>query len=153
MTTEIERILEEIVAGEDAAAVVGITDDEIAEICQAWGVEQLPAAYREFLRRMGREAGWLLRGTCAFYPEILELPEMVTEFFSEDEGGMPLPDDAVVFAMHQGYQVYWFTSLKSSNPEVVLYMERRTEPMETWATFDAFLESEYRSHRERMKTD
>ncbi|MEV6348586.1 SMI1/KNR4 family protein [Actinoplanes sp. NPDC051851] len=123
--------------------VRGVDADGLRRLCESWGVERLPRVYLDFLSQLGVSAGELLRGTDGFFPEILSLPEDVEEFFAEDEGGMPRPPGVLVFAMHQGYQVYWMTDVTVPDPEVVLYTERRPEPLMTWPSFTHFLNAEF----------
>ncbi|SCE64610.1 SMI1/KNR4 family protein [Micromonospora mirobrigensis] len=136
---EVARRIREV----DENAVEGLSLAEVRQVSDSWGVDRLPDAYVEFLVQMGVRGGRLLQGTEAFFPEILELPRDAEEFFQEDEGGMPLPRGAQVFAMHQGYQVYWLSDLLVPDPEVVLYMERRSEPMEVWPSFTHFINAEF----------
>ncbi|MBL7508419.1 SMI1/KNR4 family protein [Frankia nepalensis] len=119
-----------------------MSDAEIGRVCEAWGVQSLPGRYREFLSLAGRGAGGILRGTDAFFPEILDMRRATDDFFADNPGGIDLPDGAVVFAMHQGYQVYWMDSISVEDPPVSLYMEREKSPMIRWGSFLEFLNSE-----------
>ncbi|WP_410822002.1 SMI1/KNR4 family protein [Micromonospora sp. 050-3] len=127
----------------DASLVTGLDDDEIGQLRNSWNVQQLPVAYEEFLRLMGRGAGDILRGTDAFFPGILDMRGATDRFFADNLGGMQLPIGALVFAMHQGYQVYWIESADLPDPPVVLYMEEEPAPMASWRSFTEFLNAEY----------
>jgi hypothetical protein len=67
-------------------SVLGASEGEIEELKSQWGTRELPLAYVEFLRVMGRGAGRLLRGTDAFLPRIRQLPAFIAEFLAENEG-------------------------------------------------------------------
>ncbi|MDI5964915.1 SMI1/KNR4 family protein [Streptantibioticus silvisoli] len=124
-------------------SVAGLTDAEMKCVREQWGIRKFPARYEEFLSLMGRGAGRILLGTDAFFPEILEMRRASDEFFADNPEGMDLPDGAVVFAMHQGYQVYWMDSSTLQDPPVSLCMEGERAPMAHWASFTEFLNSEY----------
>lgn len=138
----VERIVRRI-REVDESAVAGLDRGAIQQVQDAWQVEYLPERYVAFLAGLGMRAGRLLVGTDAFFPEILEMRESAISFFDENEGWMALPEGAMVFAMHQGYQVYWFSDSAAPDPEVVLYMEQRKEPMQVWPSFTGFLNEEY----------
>ncbi|MFG1885619.1 SMI1/KNR4 family protein [Micromonospora sp. NPDC049102] len=123
--------------------VVGISDDEIDQLRISWNFQQLPRTYIDFLRLMGRAAGKILQGTDAFFPVILDMQRASGRFFEDNLGGMQLPPGAFVFAMHQGYQVYWMESTNLSDPAVVLYMEQEPSPMARWQSLTEFFNAEY----------
>ncbi|HEX6681555.1 MAG TPA: SMI1/KNR4 family protein [Candidatus Limnocylindrales bacterium] len=127
----------------DESAVAGLDRDAIQQVQAAWQVDYLPERYVAFLAGMGMRAGQLLVGTDAFFPRILEMREWAISFFDENDGWMRLPDGALVFAMHQGYLVYWFSDSAAPDPEVVLYMEQEKEPVHVWPSFTGFLNEEY----------
>lgn len=127
----------------DPDSVAGLTDAEIDQLCESWGVRRVPERYREFLSLMGRGAGGILRGTDAFFPAILDMRRAADDFFSDNSEGIDLPGGAVVFAMHQGYQVYWMEAMSLEDPPVSFYMEGEAAPMGHWRSFTDFLNSEY----------
>ncbi|WP_433130543.1 SMI1/KNR4 family protein [Micromonospora sp. CA-240977] len=135
--------LAELIRQEKAGDVLGITEKQISEIQDAWGVPRLPSAYVEFLTRMGARAGRLLRGTDAFYPVVLQMREWADEFFDENSDFLPLRGGEIVFAMHQGYLAYWMSDISAADPEVVLWSEAVSTPLRVWPTFTAFLNSHY----------
>src|SRR5688572_12766779 len=87
--------------------ITGCTPEEIDEVRQDQGVEQLPAQYEDFLRVMGRQAGKLLVGTDFFYPQILELGQDGRELLAENDAEDLMAPDCLVIGMHQGYEMYW----------------------------------------------
>lgn len=102
--------------------VLGCTDAEIAEVEKDVGVS-LPAAYREFLHRMGRSAGNFYVGTDLFYPQILGATLAAHELVAEVKTGIVLPHGALVIAMHQGYQFLFIDADEGDDPPVHYYME------------------------------
>jgi hypothetical protein len=81
-----------------------------------------PNAYREFLSLMGNGAGSYMQGSSVFYNEIFLLREGVNELIKENNI-TPLPDDAVIFWMHQGYQAAYFRSREGIDPPVYYFSE------------------------------
>ncbi|MFE9690576.1 SMI1/KNR4 family protein [Micromonospora sp. NPDC005806] len=122
--------------------LVGISEAEIAEIARDQSVATLPSRYVEFLRLMGRKAGFLLAGTDAFYPGILGIKHDAFDLLADS--GVPglAPRGVVVFAMHQGYQVYWMTNALSDDPPVCMYQEGDKEVSREWSSFTDFLRHE-----------
>lgn len=104
------------------ATIIGCNKTEIAEVKEQWS-QKLPLAYLEFLQTMGKEAGRLFVGSEIFYPECLELRESAVELLSEFDKEDVLPDDAIVFSMHQGYQFLFFKSSEGDDPPVYHYSE------------------------------
>ncbi|WFE23589.1 MULTISPECIES: SMI1/KNR4 family protein [unclassified Solwaraspora] len=135
--------LAELIRIEEPGGVLGITAEQISKIREAWNLSELPSAYVEFLSHMGVRAGRILRGTDAFFPTILRMKEWADEFFDENSGTNSLPDGAIVFGMHQGYLVYWMSDTLTPDPEVVLCAEGDPNPLRTWSSFTAFLNSHY----------
>jgi len=95
--------------------------EEIKEIALSCNYP-LPASYLEFLRNMGRGAGEFLKGSSCFYPEILELRNWAEELLVENSF-TPLPDDAFVVWMHQGYQFLFFRAKEGEDPPLYFYLE------------------------------
>lgn len=119
-------------------AVAGVQAGEITEICTDQDLASLPLYYEEFLFRMGRGAGQLLVGTDAFYPSILGAKEDARNLLSENSASHLMRESAVVFAIHQGYQLYWLESL-DDDPPVAFYEEGDIELRRRWETFSSFL--------------
>ncbi|GAA0567973.1 hypothetical protein GCM10010172_60210 [Paractinoplanes ferrugineus] len=135
--------LANLIRQESPDGVLGITQEQISEIQEAWGVPRLPSAYVEFLALMGARAGRMLRGTDAFYPVLLRIKEWADDFFDENADVISLPESAVVFAMHQGYLAYCMSDVSVPDPEVILYSEAVSMPLRVWPTFTAFLNAHY----------
>jgi hypothetical protein len=101
----------------------GCSDEEILRVQQQFAFE-LPNAYRLFLATMGKGAGKFFVGTDLFFPSILGVTDDARELVSEDSAEITLPDNAIVFAMHQGYQFMFMLADGSDDPPVVSYLER-----------------------------
>lgn len=82
----------------------------------------LPATYRTFLSLMGNGAGNYMRGSSVFFNEIFSLRKWTMELINEN-GLNPLPKNAFVFWMHQGYQSAYFRLNESNDPPVFYYEE------------------------------
>jgi SMI1-KNR4 cell-wall len=109
--------------------VHGFTDAEVHDLERQLG-RTVPAAYQEFLRWMGHGAGNFMIGTDLFYPwipRIGEDPWALTlgarELLDENAFPEPLPGDAFVFSMHQGYTFQFFRLSAGDDPPVYWYSE------------------------------
>jgi hypothetical protein len=125
-----------------ADSLVGLSGQEVQDVAADQGVATLPARYVEFLSEMGRKAGGLLAGTDAFYPEILGLRRDAMELLAENGESGLLRDESVVFAMHQGYQVYWMASRILGDPPVFMYQEGHPGVARERESLTAFLQYE-----------
>lgn len=113
---------------------LGIASEDSLHSCTMAQVDEvqncmpgkMPLAYRLFLQTMGAGAGCYFRGTSIYYPTMIGLTEDAQGILEDDDGNTKLPDDALVFAMHQGYQFFCFRC-NSDNPPVHHYMEGETE--------------------------
>lgn len=127
----------------DHRPVAGLSEDELAAIeRECLGGARLPAAYRHFMKAMGRCAGPLLRGTDVFYPEVAERYQERWEWIREDSGGTLPPAGAFIFASHQGYQYYWMPVDADGNPPVYEY-EEADGVVREWDSFTDFIAYEF----------
>ncbi|MGC7097223.1 hypothetical protein ACPZ19_21325 [Amycolatopsis lurida] len=120
------------------------TPEEVAQVREAQGVEALPPVYEEFLLRMGRRAGDLLRGTSVFYPGIVELADEMRDLLRENKVEHLVVPGSILLGMHQGYQLYWL----EPGGQVHQYEEMETEIMESWPSLLGFLSDETDRHLE-----
>jgi hypothetical protein len=99
----------------------GLSDDVISLI-ESDQAARLAEAYRFFLQLIGSGAGFFLRGSAVYYPEMLGLKQAACDLLSENESPFALEDSDRVFVMHQGYS---FDFLRGSgpDPEVWSYSE------------------------------
>jgi SMI1-KNR4 cell-wall len=83
---------------------------------------QFPSVYHQFLSLMGNGAGNYMKGSSAFSDELLSLKAGASELINE-HALQPLPTDAFVFWMHQGYQAAYFLLNGSDDPPVYFFSE------------------------------
>lgn len=90
--------------------------------------DKLPAVYVDFLLTMGEDAGEFMPGSDCFYTFIFDLKSWAIETIEENHF-KPLPENAFVFWMHQGYQFAFFQLGSDDNPNVYYFneCERMTE--------------------------
>jgi len=138
----IERIAQRIMELSGEGSVSGASDQDVEELLSLWGVPRLPSAYVYFLKSMGRKAGRLLEGTDAFFPRIKQMPSFIADFLPENEGSWRPPEESLIFAMHQGYQVYYMEDVALNDPPIALYMEGDPKPMRRWGSLTSFLDSQ-----------
>lgn len=101
------------------------SEDEVAQLEQRIG-QRLPAAYREFLLWMGKGAGRFFVGTDYFYADVSQFDrhiEGAKKLLEENNITDPLPEDAFVFYMHQGYQIMYFRLSAGDDPPIYYYGE------------------------------
>lgn len=124
MKNDIDAIIETIIDSGLASEteLCGCTDAEIADLESRLGL-RLPQRYREFLRKAGRGAGRLFRGTDVFYPALLNLQGWATELVAEEGGPFVLPADAIVIGMHQGYEFLFIRAGEGDDPAVYRFVE------------------------------
>ena len=108
----------------------------------------LPQAYREYLLWIGHGAGQLERGTDCFYADVFHLRTSAKRLLNEDDFPQPLPADAVVFSMHQGYQFAFFCTSEGEDPPVYYYLEDsgQTEFQQAFPSFSTLLMTIVNSH-------
>ena len=135
----IETVVNRLVERGSAYAddIVGCSTDEIAKLGAMWELP-LPAAYKEFLAKMGRCAGKFYVGTDIFYPKALKLREYLIEY-QDEQTSYRVPADSVVFAMHQGYQVLFFQATGDDDPPVFHHLENETAATNKAEHFSEFL--------------
>lgn len=126
--------------GHKLRPIKGCTDSDIADLEDALRLE-LPAAYVEFLRWMGHDAGDLLIGTDYAYAIVPRLRTWAQELLDEDVYTTPLPQDAIVTSMHQGYQFLFIRAAEGDDPPVYYYREGMQEPdfIKKFASFSMYI--------------
>ncbi len=102
--------------------IVPCTENEVRILERQLGFS-LPGAYRKFLLWMGHGAGILLRGSDCFYQHLPPLRTWAEELLEENNFPEPLPEDAFVFYMHQGYLFYFVRVGEGDDPPVYFYSE------------------------------
>lgn len=129
-----ERLLDSDIAREDELA--GCSEDELTEIRAINPGVVIPELYLAFMREMGRRTGYLLAGTDIRYPEYVEYQDDVREFAGEDPSFHP--DEWFVFALHQGYQFYYF---RDGDPRVYVHSEGENNPFIEYTSFEDLIDS------------
>lgn len=122
----------------------GCTAKEIAAV-RSHFAHDLPPEYQQFLRRAGRGAGKLFQGSAIYYPELLELQQAAKELLIENGGTLSLPEGAMVFFMHQGYE-FCFLQPTTADPPVFQYVEGQDGFANPWDRFSGFLEDAVADH-------
>ncbi len=98
------------------------SEDEVLALERRIG-RALPGAYKEFLLWMGHGSTGVFRGTDCFYYDLPVIRTGASELLQEDGFPEPLPADAFVFLMHQGYQFAFFRLSEGEDPPVSYYYE------------------------------
>jgi len=127
--------------------LLGCNQNELIEFEKKIGIS-LPTAYQEFLLLMGHGAGKFLRGSDCFFQKLPYLKEWAIEILQENNFPEPLPDDAFVFFMHQGYQFSFFRLLEGDDPPTYSYSEgtNQTSFIRSHDKFSEFLATEVKIH-------
>jgi SMI1 / KNR4 family (SUKH-1) len=107
--------------------IIPCTEREIQMLEQQLGLP-LPGAYKEFLLWMGHGAGGFMRGSDCFYEHLPHLRAWTIELLWENGYVEPLPGDAFVFYMHQGYLFYFVRVGEGDDPPVYFYSEAMETP-------------------------
>lgn len=113
---------------------------------------KLPFAYREFLNYMGRGASRFMVGSSVFMNELLELYDGALEL-CEENNITPIPENAFVFWMHQGYQALYFLPGEEEDPAIYYYHEGSgaTRFEKQPISFIDFLKTELVNHYPELK--
>lgn len=83
---------------------------------------KLPEEYLEFLLTMGKGAGKFMLGSSVFIHELLTLKDGAQEVI-DDNNLPPLPPNAFVFWMHQGYQFAFFEVTEKNQLNIYFFSE------------------------------
>jgi hypothetical protein len=125
--------------------VKGATELEIDSLEREVGL-RLPAAYKSYLRAMGKGAGDLFVGTDVFLLQVPGITEYAAEVLHELDPSLQLPADTLVFSSHQGYVFYYFrTDPPDDDPPVYCFTDD-TPPALSHPSFTTFLQEKVR-HR------
>ena len=139
MTIEIQELKEQIVVAGLAsiADFVGCSPKEIRKV-EAEAQISLPRFYVRFLESMGKGAGYFLRGSSVFYPELLQLRRYAEELLREMGFPFQLGERDFVFFVHQGYQFAYFQVDAGDDPRVWCFEEEWEAPEDKWGTLSEF---------------
>ncbi|MEB3336894.1 MAG: SMI1/KNR4 family protein [Leptolyngbyaceae bacterium] len=115
----------------------------------------LPKAYKElFLEPMGRGSDGFLKGEDCFYPHLFKIQAWAKELLEENNFPAPLPDDAFVFFMHQGYQFSFFRLTEGDHPPTYSFVEGQKELtfIKSHERFAEFLLTEWNLYKQAMSS-
>lgn len=119
--------------------VRGCTPAEINEIERFYSLD-LPASYRQWLLKYGREPKGQFVGSDCHYPVLLKLREWAEELLRDCSKPFVLGKEDFVFLMHQGYQFFYFKADgKLDDPPVYYYFEGWDEPKLVANSFSEWL--------------
>ena len=140
--SELLELIEEMVKSELASPdeIIGCSDAEVQGIESTFELK-LPSRYTQFLKKMGKCAGWLLEGSDAFYPEILTCRDTAEQLLAEEKSTFLLSKSRFVFLQHQGYQFLFFDTTCGEDPPVFRYLEGDKIPTKVADSFSEWLRS------------
>lgn len=121
-----------------ANTIQGCSDSEIAELERLLST-RLPSAMVECLRRMGRACGDLMDGDAFGLNAFAEACEVAQEITSGPDSPWRLPDQAIPFLQHQGYEFLFLPANGEDDPPVWLYIETEPGPRLWGLSFTAWL--------------
>lgn len=128
--------------------VEGVTIPDIVDLEKQLSIF-LPEAYKEFLLWMGKDPSIFLRGSEIEYEHLSKIQGWANEIL-EERGLPPLPSNAFVFFIHQGYQFCYFLLDEGDDPKVYLFDEVISEKIELlkesysqWVTTEAEIHCQY----------
>jgi hypothetical protein len=103
--------------------LTGCSRQQITKIEQKLQIN-FPNTYVDYLLLMGKNAGQFMMGSSAFIDDLIEMQENASELLDGNDF-KPLPENAFVFFMHQGYQFALFHLTEGDNPPIYYYYEGR----------------------------
>jgi hypothetical protein len=123
---------------------LGYEEEEVAAAEGRLGF-RFPAAFRTYLREMAKSPGDLFRGSdLARLSELEQFRESALEVMRESNPALTLPDDAIVFLSHQGYEFCYLLARDEGESPVFQYVEGDGDVARISESFAAFLEAELR---------
>lgn len=85
---------------------------------------ELPFAYKEFLKFMGRDYDGIFQGSDCFINNVIENTKWLPELLEDNKIDFVLPQYYLAFLSHQGYVMFWFELPKiNENPPVWFFQE------------------------------
>jgi hypothetical protein len=115
------------------------TAREVAVLEKQVGIP-FPAAYKAFLLILGCDGGPDFIGSDCTTRHVPRLRQGAEELLREFGSSFTLPENAVVFLMHQGYYfVYFVADAGLEDPPVFAYLEGDAAPLQKAESFSAWL--------------
>ncbi|MBF2049789.1 MAG: SMI1/KNR4 family protein [Elainella sp. C42_A2020_010] len=97
----------------------------------------LPLAYQEFLLWMGHGSGEFMRGEDFQFGQLKSIREGALELMQFNNFPEPLPDDAIVFTIHQGCAFGFMQGSEGCNPPIHFYFEQENgQGLIKWNNFN-----------------
>ncbi len=124
---------------------VGCSQSEVDSLEISLGFS-LPEAYKQYLLWMGKDYSGVYQGSDCFLKNIQPNGIYLQDLLDENNVDYKLPENYLVFFMHQGYVARWFELPKESeNPQTYYYHEAEYEFPVTDLEFSKVLLSDLKS--------
>lgn len=136
MTDLCDFMVDAGIAAPDACR--GCSDVEIEQLERKLSF-RLPAAMSECLRRLGHACGQFMDGDAFGLSAFDEAHEVAQEITAKPDSPWRLPDQAIPFLQHHGYEFLFIQSNAGDDPPVWLYVETEPVAREVGASFTAWL--------------
>ena len=95
----------------------GVDDFELSRLKRING--GLPEAYAAFLAAVGKSAqSQLFRGSEVFWPHPLTFRDDLRIYYDDPAQQPPIPNDATIVLLHQGYLAFWCSPSMEFDPPV-----------------------------------
>jgi hypothetical protein len=131
--------LDDIIAQYDSLGLPltsGCTDDEIQSIEQHLDLI-LPAAYREFLRWAGHDAGPIFSDLEDYtYNNLPDMQALAHELITAYQFPTPMPDDALVFYVYDNVHFAFIRTGDGDDPTVYHFVETPSTVTTTFTSTD-----------------
>lgn len=125
MNSIIEQLTENLIKNKVASPknIRGCSELEINELESYFNVK-LPQLYKEFLKKMGKQAGDYRVGTDIFYEDLYDLRQQFQDILDDHNNPFLLKPSIFVFSVHQGVIFHFFdTGDDYTDPPVYGYLE------------------------------
>jgi len=138
--------IEEFFERNDIKKPKGCSEVEISTLEKTVGFE-LPEAFKEYLRFMGKDYHGVMQGTNCFKEDIAENTKYLPALLEENKLNYHLPENYLAFFCHQGYIMGWFELPKvSDNPMCYFFSEGTTEHPQEYGNFEQFMTTDILSN-------
>jgi len=118
-----------------------MTEPQIDDFSASIG-QRLPPSYRAYLSIAGISPPPNLVGSDCYGHYLPQLYEWAVELLAECKYPFTLPENAVVFLVHQGYQFFYFIADGSdSDPAVYYYFEGNTSAERAYESFTDWVQA------------
>ena len=119
-----------------AAQISGCSEQDISEF-ESRINRQLPSAYKQFLRAMGKSSDDVFTDVTIMYPSILELQDEISLTLKSSE--FRLSPSVFAFLLADGLFLFFDTAEDENDPKVYRYIETEAKPTEIADTFTEWL--------------